>query len=101
MLMRRPIRRFGRPGLLGTMARTAVVAGTATAVVGGVQRHQQSRATEAAGSITGYPKFTRQTLVERVGGGPTDLVDYKIITVLVSTPALKIPVKKTTIISDF
>jgi len=48
MLMRRPIRRFGRPGLLGTMARTAVVAGTATAVVGGVQRHQQSRATEAA-----------------------------------------------------
>jgi hypothetical protein len=46
--MRRPIRRFGRPGLLGTMARTAVVAGTATAVVGGVQRHQQSRATEAA-----------------------------------------------------
>lgn len=26
------IRRMGRPGLLGTMARTAVVAGTATAV---------------------------------------------------------------------
>jgi Short C-terminal domain len=32
-----PVRR-GRPGLMGTMARTAVVAGTATAVAGGVSR---------------------------------------------------------------
>jgi multidrug resistance efflux pump len=38
------IRRFGRPGLIGTMARTAVIAGTATAVVGGVSRHQQQSA---------------------------------------------------------
>jgi len=36
-------RRMGRPGLLGTVARTAVVAGTATAVVGGVHRHQDQR----------------------------------------------------------
>lgn len=43
MLARRGFGRVGRPGLLGTMARTAVVAGTATAVAGGVQRHQQSR----------------------------------------------------------
>ena len=35
--------RFGRPGLLGTMARTAVVAGTATAVSGRVARRQQQR----------------------------------------------------------
>lgn len=48
MLMRRPFGRIGRPGLLGTMARTAVVAGTATAVVGGVQRHQQARAEQSA-----------------------------------------------------
>lgn len=41
------LRRFGRPGLLGTMARTAVVAGTATAVVGGMQNHQQARAQAA------------------------------------------------------
>jgi len=41
-------RRMGRPGLIGTMARTAVVAGTATAVAGGVARHQQNRADEAA-----------------------------------------------------
>ncbi|MCR2808591.1 MULTISPECIES: SHOCT domain-containing protein [unclassified Microbacterium] len=39
-----PIRRMGRPGLLGMAARTAVVAGTATAVSGSVQRHQQERA---------------------------------------------------------
>ncbi len=35
---------MGRPGLVGTMARTAVVAGTATAVVGGVSRHQAGKA---------------------------------------------------------
>jgi hypothetical protein len=38
----------GRPGLIGTMARTAVVAGTATAVSGGVSRRQQARALQAA-----------------------------------------------------
>jgi hypothetical protein len=37
-------RRMGRPGLMGTMARTAVVAGTATAVSGGVARRQNARA---------------------------------------------------------
>lgn len=41
-------RRMGRPGLIGTMARTAVVAGTATAVAGGVQRRQQARADDDA-----------------------------------------------------
>jgi len=39
-------RRVGRPGLLGTMARTAVITGTATAVAGGMQRNQQARAQE-------------------------------------------------------
>ena len=43
-MMRRGMRRG--PGLVRTVARTAVVAGTATAVAGGVQRHQ---ATKAAG----------------------------------------------------
>ncbi|WP_308797630.1 SHOCT domain-containing protein [Agromyces silvae] len=40
------IRRAGRPGLIGMAARTAVVAGTATAVSGGVARHQQRKADE-------------------------------------------------------
>ncbi|WP_236779245.1 SHOCT domain-containing protein, partial [Agromyces seonyuensis] len=38
------IRRVGRPGLIGLAARTAVVAGTASAVSGGVQRRQQDKA---------------------------------------------------------
>jgi Short C-terminal domain len=39
--------RRGRPGLLGTVARTAVVAGTATATVNAVNRRGQERAVEA------------------------------------------------------
>jgi len=34
------------PGLLGTMARTAVIAGTATTVSGGIMRHQANKAEE-------------------------------------------------------
>jgi type IV secretory pathway VirB10-like protein len=41
-------RRVGRPGLVGTMARTAVVAGTATAVAGGVSSRQHAKAAGAA-----------------------------------------------------
>ncbi|WP_223692563.1 SHOCT domain-containing protein [Leifsonia poae] len=40
------IRRVGRPGLLGLAARTAVVAGTATAVAGGMRSHQEAKAQE-------------------------------------------------------
>jgi len=37
-------RRMGRPGLMGTMARTAVIAGTATAVSGSVHQKQAASA---------------------------------------------------------
>jgi hypothetical protein len=40
-------RRQGRPGLVGTMARTAVIAGTATAVSGSVAQRQQAEAQAA------------------------------------------------------
>lgn len=40
------MRRGGRPGLLGMAARTAVVAGTATAVSGAVAQRQHTRAAE-------------------------------------------------------
>jgi hypothetical protein len=43
-MIRRGFGRVGRPGLLGTVARTAVVAGTATVVSGGVMRRQNERA---------------------------------------------------------
>lgn len=39
-----PLRRMGRPGLVGLAARTAVVAGTATAVSGAMYGHQQRKA---------------------------------------------------------
>lgn len=39
-------RRRGRPGLLGTVARTAVVAGTATATANAVSRHGEKKAAE-------------------------------------------------------
>jgi len=40
-----PMRR-GRPGLLGTVARTAVIAGTATAVSGKVSQRSASKAAQ-------------------------------------------------------
>jgi hypothetical protein len=47
-MLRRPIARMGRPGLLRAAATTAVVAGTATAVSGRVARRQQASAQQAA-----------------------------------------------------
>ncbi len=41
-------RRVGRPGVVGTMARTAVIAGTANATVGAMNRNQAARAQGAA-----------------------------------------------------
>ena len=40
--------RAGRPSLIGTMARTAVIAGTATAVSGAVAGSQQQKAQQKA-----------------------------------------------------
>jgi hypothetical protein len=42
-----PIRRIGRPGLIGTAARTAVIAGTAQATAGAVARRQNARAQQS------------------------------------------------------
>jgi hypothetical protein len=51
------IRRMGRPGLLGMAARTAVVAGTATAVSGGVRRHQDQKAANAQAEAEPQPAY--------------------------------------------
>jgi hypothetical protein len=48
-MMRRGMRRG--PGLVGTMARTAVIAGTATAVSGAVVNHQQGKQMEKQAEI--------------------------------------------------
>lgn len=41
-------RRVGRPGLIGTVARTAVIAGTATATSNAVSRRQMARSQQQA-----------------------------------------------------
>ena len=52
-------------------------------------------------TVAGHPGFTRETLTRRVGGAARDDEDYKIVTVIVSAPALRTPVKRTTVISEF
>jgi Short C-terminal domain len=42
------MRRMGRPGIGRTVARTAVIAGTATAVSGGMMRHSANKQQQAA-----------------------------------------------------
>lgn len=52
-------------------------------------------------SLNGYPGYTRQTIIRHVGGGVSDSVDYRIVTVLVSNPGMQDTVRKTTIIAAF
>jgi hypothetical protein len=47
-MLLRPFVRNGRPGLIGTMARTTIVVGTGKAVAGGVSRRQQVKVQQAA-----------------------------------------------------
>lgn len=55
--------------------------------------------TESA--VTGYPGYTRVTTVTRVGGTPADTVDYKIVTVRVTTPGVARTASKTSIVGAF
>ena len=48
MLMRPMVARGGRPGLIGMAARTAVVAGTATATANAINRRQARRMQDQA-----------------------------------------------------
>lgn len=56
-------------------------------------------ATEA--SLPNTPGYARQTWVTRVGGAPTDTIDYKIITVQVTNPQMTGNVRQTTVIAPF
>ncbi|PYI38045.1 SHOCT domain-containing protein [Arthrobacter psychrolactophilus] len=75
------VRRNGRPGLIGLAARTAVVAGTASAVNGAVVRHQAGRAAEAAQPVAippapeQYPPAAPpQQLTVAAPAAPVDIV---------------------------
>jgi hypothetical protein len=54
-MRRRGVGRSGRPSLLGTAARTAVIAGTATAVSGRVAANQQAAAAQRASTVPPPP----------------------------------------------
>lgn len=45
--------------------------------------------------------YTRQTIVQHIGGGPTDTLDYRTVTVQVTLPTVTNPVRKTVIIAAF
>jgi prepilin-type N-terminal cleavage/methylation domain-containing protein len=48
-----------------------------------------------------YAGFTRQTLVTHIGGGASDSVDYKVVTVIVTHPLLSTAVRKSSAIASF
>jgi Tfp pilus assembly protein PilV len=54
-------------------------------------------------NIPGYAGYSRTTEVLRIGGAPSDTVDYKIITVTVTTTTIPTSVKvvKSTVIGDW
>jgi prepilin-type N-terminal cleavage/methylation domain-containing protein len=52
-------------------------------------------------TIAGHTGFSRTTAVARVGGAPSDSMDYKVITVTVSGPGLDRPVSKSSGVSAF
>jgi Short C-terminal domain len=71
-----PLGRRG-PGLIGMAARTAVVAGTASAVSGRVQRRQQRRfAEEDAQYVERQAYAMEQGMEQGAGSGPAAEPDY-------------------------
>ncbi|MFV0286046.1 MAG: SHOCT domain-containing protein [Demequina sp.] len=63
-------RRIGRPGLLGTMARTAVISGTATAVSGSVARRQAGRAQARQQQAYAQQAYVEQPQAAQVQAAP-------------------------------
>lgn len=60
-----------------------------------------SRFTATENPVAGYTGYTRQTIIRHIGGGASDSVDYRIVTVVVTNPAMTDTVRKTTIIAAF
>ena len=48
-----------------------------------------------------FSKYTRRMQVVRIGGGPTDSVDYKLVTISITHPAMRKTVSKTTAVAAF
>ena len=52
-------------------------------------------------SVSGYPGYTRQTIVTHIGGAAIDTIDYRIVTVRVTTPGVARTVSKTSTVGAF
>ena len=52
-------------------------------------------------TIPGFPGYTRVTTVTRVGGATTDTLDYRTVTVRVSTPGALQTVAKSSVVGAF
>jgi hypothetical protein len=73
--------RRGRPGLMGTMARTAVIAGTATAVSGSVSNRQQQKQMakqQQAAAAAAPPPAPAPAPAAPEPAAPTGMTDDKI-----------------------
>lgn len=79
-MRRRGVGRAGRPGLVGTVARTAVIAGTATAVSKGVSgkmnaKEQAAADEQAAAQPAPQPETAQQQPATDADAGSGDSVD--------------------------
>jgi prepilin-type N-terminal cleavage/methylation domain-containing protein len=52
-------------------------------------------------TVADSTQYQRQTLVQHVGGGPSDTQDYRIVTVIVTPPGGIAVTRKTTVIAAF
>lgn len=75
-------RRFGRPGLLGAVARTAVVAGTATMTARAINRGMDNRArTQAEAQQYENDQYeTEQTVPAAVATAPAESITSQLAT---------------------
>ncbi len=62
--------RIGRGGLIGTAARTAVIAGTATATTGAMARHQQRKMYEQQAEYSAQQTAPQPVYAEPVQAAP-------------------------------
>jgi membrane protease subunit (stomatin/prohibitin family) len=77
-MMRRGVGRVGRPGLIGTAARTAVVVGAASATAGAVQHHQEEKAQQRAYEQDQQQAPQQQAAQEQAPAAPAPSADDKI-----------------------
>jgi prepilin-type N-terminal cleavage/methylation domain-containing protein len=52
-------------------------------------------------AVTGYPGYSRVTSVAHIGGSATDTVDYRVVTVRVTTPGVARTITKSSIVGAF